>query len=187
MIITTQKNSIFRTTLVSCVVGNRPRWLLSASSTERVTGGEKLVSHSKAGCLRLSCKIQPFKNSYWKSTLWRCEQYLINWQKYFHSVHTAQPTEWSIICICIISVTGNWFCPRSTCKPPSCLQFYQMFTDLKSFFTDRLSSKFVKKIWLLKISPHLKFLGTLPCDLSLITTLVWECRLFSDIDVFKVV
>ena len=29
--------------------------------------------------LKLSCKIQPFKNS-WKSTVWWCEHYLINWQ-----------------------------------------------------------------------------------------------------------
>jgi len=44
----------------------------------------------------LSFKVQSFKNS-WIRTVWRCQHYLINWQKYFHSVHTAQPTEWSII------------------------------------------------------------------------------------------
>jgi len=54
----------------------------------------------------------------------------------------------------------------------------------KSFFTGRLINKFVN-IRLLKILPHLKCVATLRCDLSLITTLVWECRLFSDIDVLQ--
>ena len=54
-----------------------------------------------------------------------CKHYLINRQRYLYSVHTAQPTEWLIIRICVISVTGNRFCWRSsTCNPPSCLQFY---------------------------------------------------------------
>jgi len=44
------------------------------------------ISHER---LKLSCKIRPFKNSRWKSTVWRCEQYLINWQKYFHSAHSV--------------------------------------------------------------------------------------------------
>ena len=85
--------------------------------------------------LKLSCKIQPFKNSRWKSTAWRCEHYLINWEKYFHSVRTAQPTEWLIIHFCVISITGNCFHSQSKTRcPPSCLQFCHMFTDLKSFF-----------------------------------------------------
>jgi len=40
-------------------------------------------------------------------------------------------------------------------------------------------------MWLLNISPHLKCVATLSCDLSLITTLVWECRLFSGVDVLQ--
>jgi len=75
---------------------------------------------------------------------------LINWQKYFYSVHIAQPTEWLTIHICVINVTVNCFCSRSSmCNPPSSLQFCQIFTDLKRFFLGRLSNKFVK-IWLLK-------------------------------------
>jgi len=37
--------------------------------------------------------------------------------------------------------------------------------------------------WLLKTSPHLICVATLPCNLLLITTLVWDCRLFLNIDV----
>ena len=59
-----------------------------------------------------------------------------------------------------------------------------MFTDLKFFFTGRHSTKFVKT-WLLKSSPYPKCVATLPCDFSLIMTLVWECHLFSDIDVLQ--
>jgi len=33
--------------------------------------------------LKLSCKIRPFRNSRSKSTVWRCEHYLINWQNIF--------------------------------------------------------------------------------------------------------
>ena len=47
------------------------------------------------------------------------------------------------------------------------------------FFTGRLSNKFVK-IWLLKILPHLQCVATptLPCDLSLIVTLVENVACF---------
>jgi len=41
----------------------------------------------------------------------------------------------------------------------------------KFFFTGSLGNKFVN-IWLLKISPHLKRIATVLCDLSLIATLV---------------
>ena len=95
--------------------------------------------------IKLSWQIQTFKNSPWNSNVWRCKHYLINWQKYFHSDHTAQHTEWLIIWICIIIITGNCFCWQpSTCIPPSWLQFCQMFIDLKSFSSGRLSNKFVK-------------------------------------------
>ena len=109
----------------------------------------------------LSCNIQSFVNSRWKSNVWRCKHYLINWQKHFHTVHTAQSTEWSIRPythqrhrrhrkLLLPAITNQ--------NPPSCLQ------------------KFVK-IWLLIISLHLKCVATLSCDLSLITTLVREYRL----------
>ena len=66
---------------------------------------------------KLSCVIQPFKNGRWKSFffVWRCEHYLINWQKYNHSVHTTQPTEWSIIRICVINVTPFAFANDRQC------------------------------------------------------------------------
>ena len=102
------------------------------------------------------------------------EHYLINWQNYSHSVHTAQPTEWSLICVCVISITRNCFWSwLSTCNPPSCLQVCQTFTCLKSFSTGGLGNrpKFVK-MWLLKILPHFTCAATLPCVLSLIMTLV---------------
>ena len=54
---------------------------------------------------------------------------------------------------------------------------------VKVFFTGKFSNKFVKTR-LLKVS-HLKCVATLPCDLSLTTTLVWECRLFSGTDVLQ--
>ena len=38
-------------------------------------------------------------------------------------------------------------------------------------------------IWLLTIPPHLKYVTTVPCNLSLITTLVGDCRSFSDVSV----
>ena len=59
-----------------------------------------------------------------------------------------------------------------------------MFTDLKSFYHWQTQQKLVK-IWPLKISPQLKRVATLPCAFSLITTLVWECSLFSDTDVLQ--
>ena len=55
----------------------------------------------------------------------------------------------------------------------------QIFTDL-IFFTGRLSNKpFL--ILLLTISSHLKYVTTVPCNLLLVTALVWDCRSFSDI------
>jgi len=38
-------------------------------------------------------------------------------------------------------------------------------------------------IWLLTIPPHLKYVTTVPCNLSLITALVCDCRSLSDISV----
>jgi len=58
-----------------------------------------------------------------------------------------------------------------------------MFTDLKKL-SGKHGNKFVK-IRLLKISPRLKCVATLPCDVSSITALVWKCRLFSDNDVLQ--
>jgi len=49
----------------------------------------------------------------------------------------------------------------------------------------RLSNKIIK-MWLLKISSHLKCVVTLPCDLSLIMT-GREYHLFLDIDISTVV
>jgi len=45
--------------------------------------------------------------------------------------------------------------------------FCQIFTDSKNVFTQRLSNKpFL--IWLLATPPHLKYVATLPCNLSLV-------------------
>jgi len=155
-----------------------PHYLVNVFGTRNCHVNE-MSEKNLARKLKLSCNIQPFKNSRWKSTVWRCKRYLINWQKYFRSVDTAQPTERSIICICVINVTGNCFCTRSSTCDALCLLFCQMFTDLESFFHWQTQQ------WLpvLKISPHLTGVATLPFYLSVITTLVWECRLFSDIDV----
>jgi len=38
-------------------------------------------------------------------------------------------------------------------------------------------------IWLLTIPPHFKYVTTVPCNLSLITALVCDCRSLSDISV----
>ena len=52
------------------------------------------------------------------------EKLLFEMWAYFHTVRTAQPTERSIIRICVINVKGNRFCSRSsTCNPPSCLPY----------------------------------------------------------------
>ena len=48
-------------------------------------------------------------------------------------------------------------------------QFCQICTDLKkSFFNGRFLCKFVGK-WILKISPHLAYVATLPCETLLST------------------
>jgi len=47
--------------------------------------------------------------------------------------------------------------------------------------TDGLSNKPLL-IWLLTIPPHLKYITTVPWNLSLITTRVSDCRSFSDIN-----
>ena len=52
----------------------------------------------------------------------------------------------------------------------------------KKKFTGRRSSKHFL-IRLLKIPPHLKYVTTVPCNLSLITALVCVCRSFSDVTV----
>jgi len=38
-------------------------------------------------------------------------------------------------------------------------------------------------MWLLKMPKHLKYVTTVPCNVSLITALVCDCRSFSDINV----
>jgi len=54
---------------------------------------------------------------------------------------------------------------KCTRQSRSCLQLGQIFTDLKKI-TNRLSNKpFI--IWLLTTPPHLQFVATLPCNLSL--------------------
>lgn len=58
-----------------------------------------------------------------------------------------------------------------------------MYTDLVSFFTGRLINKLVRT-WVLS-SPQVKCVATIPRDLSLVTTLVCECRLFSDVHVLQ--
>jgi len=88
--------------------------------------------------------------------------------------------------ICVISVTGNCLCSITIIKVqstflPAILPNIHRFKKL--FFAGRLSNKFVKT-WSLQTS-HLICVATLPCDLPLITTLVWECRLFSDINVLQ--
>ena len=57
---------------------------------------------------------------------------------------------------------------------------YATHPPILIFFTDRLSSKLFL-IWLLKIQPRLKYVTTVPCNLSLITALVCDSRSFSDI------
>jgi len=117
-----------------------------------------------------------------KITVWRCQHYWINWQNMFTESILHNPRN-DRLCAsaCVINITGNCLCSQSPqCNPPSCLQFYQMFTNFKKFFfTGRLSNKFVK-IWLLKILPHLQCVATptLPCDLSLIVTLVENVACF---------
>jgi len=96
----------------------------------RIPEVSETIWHEDSNCQ----KIQLLKTVVEKSTACRCEHYSVNWQNYFYSVRTAKLAEWSVIRICVI-ITGNPFCSRSsTCSPPSCLQFCQMFTDLKSFF-----------------------------------------------------
>jgi len=65
---------------------------------------------------------------------------------------------------------------QSTLLPitmPSICQFKKI--------TDGLSNKPLL-IWLLTIPPHLKYITTVPWNLSLITTRVSDCRSFSDIN-----
>ena len=55
----------------------------------------------------------------------------------------------------------------------------------KSIFTVRLSDKFLKNMAIENFTTPQMCSYTLPFDLSLITTLVWKCRLFSDVDVLQ--
>jgi len=57
---------------------------------------------------------------------------------------------------------------RAKCarQPRSCWYLYQIFTDLRNIFTHWLSNKPVL-IWLLITTAHLKYVATLPCNLSL--------------------
>ena len=45
------------------------------------------------------------------------------------------------------------------------LNFYQILTDFLSYFTLRIRRKFVI-ILSLKIPPHLRYVATLPCEMS---------------------
>jgi len=136
--------------------------------------------------LKLSCKIQSFKDNRWKSTVLRCEHYLINWQNIFAMSILYNPQNDRLYASVLSASRKTAFALEHqyainflACNFANVHRFH--------FFTGRLSNKFVKKTWLLKISPHLKCVATLPCDLSLIMTLVRKCRLLSDIGVFKVV
>jgi len=75
-----------------------------------------------------------------------------------------------------------WPCAQSKRdKTRSCWQLYQIFTDFKNVFTDRLSNKpFL--MWLQTTPLHLNCVVRLPCNLLLITCfltltfqiLVWQ-------------
>ena len=136
--------------------------------------------------LKLSCKIQPLKNSRGKSTVWRREHYLINLQKYFHIVRGAQPTEWSITHASASPASLETAFAHNHQHTVHLLAAIlpNIFRFKKFFFTGRLSNKLVR-IWVLKILSNFKCVSTQPCDLSLITTLVWECHLFLDIDLLQ--
>ena len=57
-------------------------------------------------------------------------------------------------------------CTKCVRQPPSCFYLCHIFTGL-IFFADRLINKpFL--IWLLTSPPHLKYVATLPCNLSLV-------------------
>jgi len=56
-----------------------------------------------------------------------------------------------------------------------CPYLRQMLTDFNNSFTCRLSGRCATK-WFLNIKPHIKLIATLPCDLSLITIHVSDCR-----------
>jgi len=57
-----------------------------------------------------------------------------------------------------------------------------MLTDFQNFFTGRLTGKFATKSNF-TIPPHPKHVATLPCDSSLITIHISDCRQFSGIHV----
>jgi len=98
---------------------------------------------------KLPPKIQPFQNNRCKSTVWRCEHCLFNWQKYSHGVHIYYTTHRMIdythlhhqrhrklLLLTIINM-------QSTFLPvilPNAHRFKQFF------FTGRLSDKFVKNM-----------------------------------------
>jgi len=63
-------------------------------------------------------------------------------------------------------------------NPPFCPFLCQIFTVYQNFFAGRLHNK-PCLILLLKISPHLKYVTTLLCNLPLIAALVCDCRSFS--------
>jgi len=69
---------------------------------------------------------------------------------------------------------------HSTVFPQLC----KIFTDFNNFFTGRQSSKPVL-IWLFTIPPHLRYVTTAPCNLSLVTSLVCDCHAFSDTNVLQ--
>jgi len=56
-------------------------------------------------------------------------------------------------------------------QPRSCLYLRQIFTDFVYVFTDRLCNKPIL-IWLLTTPPHLKYVATRSCKLSLISCLL---------------
>jgi len=62
----------------------------------------------------------------------------------------------------------QWPGTQCTRQPPSSFWLYQIFTELKTNFTGRLSSK-PNLIWLLTTPSLLKYVATIPSNLSLIT------------------
>jgi len=115
--------------------------------------------------LKLSCEIRPFKYSRCKSTVWRCEYYLINRQNYLQCpycttrrmidyTHLRHQRHRKLLLLTIINM-------QSTFIPAILPNVYRF----KKFFTVRLGNKFVE-VWLLKMLPYFIRVATLPCLFS---------------------
>jgi len=106
------------------------------------------------GCLVQACSI----SSKTKQSQAPCEkinvrEQVINGEKKLNSVNR---------------LFGEVIQARTLLSHSLSLSYSSVVADSKNVFTDRLSSKpFL--IWLLTAPPHLKYVATLPCNLSLIT------------------